>query len=144
MHRLRGNGRGLHGPSFVFSLEVLIVLRLDWKTQSEIQRKTSKNMGCQENTKNDRSFFFAIPHRMLTAFFSFFFFFVSGRGGYGVGVNVMVLVNGQWLPGKAQRDAQQMAAMFGMLESSMAILSTLDFYKPRLRLLNWEGTIKKY
>ncbi|CAL1158001.1 unnamed protein product [Cladocopium goreaui] len=69
---------------------------------------------------------------------------IAGRGGYGVGVNVMVLVNGQWLPGKAQRDAQQMAAMFGMLESSMAILSTLDFYKPRLRLLNWEGTIKKY
>jgi len=25
---------------------------------------------------------------------------IAGRGGYGVGVNVMVLVNGQWLPGK--------------------------------------------
>eukprot|EP00435_Cladocopium_sp_Y103_P006877 s142_g2.t1 len=25
---------------------------------------------------------------------------IAGRGGYGIGVNVMVLVNGQWFPGK--------------------------------------------
>jgi hypothetical protein len=86
MHRLRGNGRGL---------------RLDWKTQSEIQLKTSKNIGCQENTKNDTQvIFFCHPSPHFDCFFG-----VSGRGGYGVGVNVMVLVNGQWLPGKAQRDA---------------------------------------
>ena len=71
-------GLGCMGCMVHFSLEVLIVLRLYWKAQSEIHLKTPRMMESRVSQSS------------------------PGRGGYGVGVNVMVLVNGQWLPGKAR------------------------------------------
>ena len=60
-----------------------------------VQHIPTMDIGVSFSTAEKRTHRFADPHEPRTQHAC------AGRRGYGVGVRVLVLVNGQWLHGKA-------------------------------------------